>query len=156
MNQMKNRSWITVTTAASAFVLLAGCAQMHQMMGGDEHRGRMQNVMLSGSNSVPPVTTSASGSGMVTVHADRSVTAKISVTGMTPTAAHIHIGAASSNGPVAVGFTKSGDNTFVAPEGAKMTEAQYESYKAGNTYVNVHSARNPGGEIRAQLRGIDR
>ena len=36
---------------------------------------------------------------------------------------------------------------------AKLTEAQYAAYKAGNLYVNVHSAKNPGGEIRAQLKG---
>jgi hypothetical protein len=41
----------------------------------------------------------------------------------------------------------------VAPEGAKMTESQCAAYKAGNTYVNVHSAKHPGGEIRAQLKG---
>lgn len=151
MRQIKNRSWIAATAVASALALLAGCA-----MFGGESRGREQNVTLTGANQVPPVTTAASGSGTVSVNADRSVTARITVTGMTPTAAHIHTGAPGANGPVAVGFTKVGENTFVAPEGAKMTEAQYESYKAGNTYVNVHSARNPGGEVRAQLRGIDR
>jgi len=34
-----------------------------------------------------------------------------------------------------------------------MTEEQCKAYKAGNTYVNVHSAKHPGGEIRAQLKG---
>jgi hypothetical protein len=42
---------------------------------------------------------------------------------------------------------------FDAPAGAKLTDAQYAAYKAGNLYVNVHSAKNPGGEIRAQLKG---
>jgi len=54
---------------------------------------------------------------------------------------------------VIVPFTKIGDNRFEAPAGAQITEAQYSAYKAGNLYVNVHSAKNPGGEVRAQLKG---
>jgi len=72
---------------------------------------------------------------------------------MNATAAHIHEGAAGANGPVIVPFVKQGDNTFVAAPGAKMTEAQYDAYKAGRTYVNVHSAAHASGEIRAQLKG---
>jgi hypothetical protein len=87
------------------------------------------------------------------VASDCAVTAKITVTGMTATASHIHQGARGANGPVIVPFVKQGDDTFVAPPGAKMTEEQCKAYKAGNTYVNVHSAKNPGGEIRAQLKG---
>ena len=112
-----------------------------------------QQIVLSGSNEVPPVTTSASGTGTVTINPDHSVSASITVTGMTATASHIHEGAAGANGPVIVPFTKSGDNTFTAPAGAKLTDSQYASYKAGNLYVNVHSAQHPGGEIRAQLKG---
>jgi len=135
----------TVVTAGVA--ALAGCSTMSNIM----HGG--QQVALSGSNEVPPVSTMASGSGTVTVNTDCTLTARIEASGMTATAAHIHQGAVGSNGPVIVPFTKAGDNTFVAPEGAKMTEAQCAAYKAGNTYVNVHSAKNPGGEIRAQLKG---
>jgi CHRD domain-containing protein len=152
MRNMKRRSLIVAVTLAGAIGILSGCSQMKGMMGTDAG-SRTQNISLSGSNQVPAVTTSAVGSGTITVNADRTVVARVSVTGMTATAAHIHTGAPGANGPVAVGFTKSNDNTFVAPEGAKMTEEQYAAYKAGNTYVNVHSAKNPGGEIRAQLRG---
>ena len=111
-----------------------------------------QNVTLSGTNEVPPVSSPAAGTGTVTVSGDGAVTAKISVSGMTATAAHIHSGAAGSNGPVIVPFTRTGDNTFEAAPGAKMTPEQLAAYKAGNTYVNVHSAAHPGGEVRAQLR----
>jgi hypothetical protein len=129
---------------AGVVAVLAACGSMSSVMA--------QTVTLSGANEVPPVTTAAAGTGTVTINADHSVSAKITVTGMTPTASHIHEGAMGANGPVIVPFTKVGDATFVAPEGAKLTDAQYASYKAGNLYVNVHSAKNPGGEIRAQLK----
>jgi hypothetical protein len=138
--------WIAAVAIAGAIGLLASCQSMAPMMGGEQ-------VSLRGASEVPPVTTSASGSGTVTIKDDRSVSAKITVTGMTATAAHIHEAAAGANGPVIVPFTKTADNTFEAPPGAKLTDAQYASYKAGKLYVNVHSAAYPGGEIRAQLKG---
>jgi hypothetical protein len=141
----------TVALLAAA-ALAAGCTQMSNMMGGDGRKSG-EEIRLTGSNQVPPITSPASGSGTVTVNSDRTVVARIVVVDMTPTAAHIHQAAPGANGPVIVPFVKQGDNTFVAPEGAKMTEDQYRAYKSGNTYVNVHSAKNPGGEVRAQLKG---
>ena len=130
---------------------LAGCSAMEKM--GDKMSGGGEHVTLTGANEVPPVQTGASGSGTVTVNSDKTVKVDIKVSGMQPTAAHIHEAAAGSNGPVIVPFVKQGDDTFVAPPGAKMTAAQLEAFKAGRTYVNVHSAAHAGGEIRAQLKG---
>jgi CHRD domain len=144
MNAM-TRNWVwSSAVLAGALGILAACQSMSPMT---------QQITLSGASEVPPVATSATGSATVTVAADRSVKASVSVSGMTPTASHIHEGAPGANGPVIVPFAKTGDNTFAAADGAKLTEAQYASYKAGNLYVNVHSAKNPGGEIRAQLKG---
>ena len=137
---------------AAGALLAAGCSDMSSMMHGG-YGGGGEQVSLSGSNEVPAQSTGASGSGTVTVGSDCSVTAKITVTGMTATAAHIHEAAAGTNGKVIVPFVKEGDNTFVAPPGAKMSEEQCKAYHAGNTYVNVHSAKAPGGEVRAQLKG---
>ncbi|MEP6942513.1 MAG: CHRD domain-containing protein [Betaproteobacteria bacterium] len=137
---------IFALTIAGAAVILAGCQSMRPMMGA-------QTVALSGANEVPPVTTTATGSATVLIDADRSVRVTVSVAGMTPTASHIHEGAAGANGPVIVPFTKTGDMTFASADGAKLTEAQYAAYKAGNLYINVHSAKNPGGEVRGQIKG---
>jgi hypothetical protein len=145
---MKNATMALLVAAA----LAAGCTQMSNMMGGDNRKSG-EDIRLTGSNQVPPVTSPASGSGTVTVNADHTVSARIVVVDMTPTAAHIHMAAPGANGPVIVPFVKQGENTFVAADGAKMTEEQYRAYKSGNTYVNVHSAKNPGGEVRAQLKG---
>ena len=109
-------------------------------------------VSLSGGEEVPPVTTSASGSGTITIGDDHSVSGSVTTTGIVATAAHIHMAAAGQNGPVAVPLTKSGDNGWDVAPGAKLTDAQYEAFKAGNLYVNVHSAAHPGGEIRGQLK----
>jgi len=109
-------------------------------------------VMLNGAQEVPPVTSSASGSGAISIGNDKAVSGSITTTGVTGTMAHIHNGAAGKNGPVIVPLSKSGDDTWVVPPGAKLTDAQYKAFKAGDLYVNVHSAQHKGGEIRGQLK----
>jgi hypothetical protein len=108
-------------------------------------------IKLGGDQEVPPVATQAAGSGVLTIGADMSVSGGIATTGVAATMAHIHIGKAGTNGPVAVTFTRNGDNGWLAPPGAKLTEAQYKAYQAGELYVNVHSEAHKGGEIRGQL-----
>lgn len=108
-------------------------------------------VTLSGAQEVPPVTTAASGSGTIVIGADKSVSGSITTTGVPGLAAHIHVGSAGKNGPVIIPLTKA-DNVWSVPAGAKLTDAQYASYKAGDLYVNVHSAAYKGGEIRGQIK----
>lgn len=144
-----NQTLIAAVAWSGALAFIAGCAPMAPMSG----TMSTQTYALSGSFEVPPVTTTATGSATVTVNPDRTVKATVTVNSMAATASHIHEGAPGANGPVIVPFTKTGDNTFAAPADAKLTESQYASYKAGNLYVNVHSSKNPGGEVRAQLKG---
>src|SRR6185437_556595 len=109
------------------------------------------NVKLSGDQEVPPVKSSGSGSGTITINDDGSVSGSVTASGFTPTAAHIHEGKAGANGKVIVPFTKEGDK-FSAPAGAKLTPEQLKAFKEGDLYVNIHSAAHPGGEVRAQLK----
>ncbi len=131
---------LSLAGMAAALALLAGCSSM----------GMHHGLTLSGAQEVPPVTTSASATGMIMIADDHTVSGKITTTGIVATMGHIHMAAAGTNGPVIVPFTQSG-NDFMVPPGAKLTDAQYAAYKAGNLYVNVHSAEHKGGEIRVQL-----
>lgn len=106
---------------------------------------------LSGDMEVPPVSTMAAGDGTITIKPDMSVSGKVMTSGLAGTMAHIHIGKAGTNGPVVITLNKSGDNGWMVPEGSKLSEPQYQAYKAGELYVNVHSADHKPGEIRGQL-----
>lgn len=109
-------------------------------------------VTLSGSEEVPAVTTSASGTGTISVKDDKSVTGSVTTQGVVGVAAHIHLAPAGKSGPPVITLVKKSDNEWSVPEGAKLTDEQYAAYKAGHLYVNVHSAANKGGEIRGQLK----
>ena len=110
------------------------------------------DVKLSGDQEVPPVKTSATGNGTITVNDDKTVSGSVTTSGINGVAAHIHNGAPGKNGPVAVPLTKDGDNKWTVGPGAKLTDAQFADFKAGNLYVNVHSAAHKDGEIRGQLK----
>jgi hypothetical protein len=109
-------------------------------------------VSLIGAEETPPVTTSATGSGTIAIAADKTVTGRIKTTGIDGTVAHIHVGAPGQAGPPIITLIKSGEGVWSVPVGSKLTDEQYASFKAGNLYVNVHSAMHQPGEIRAQLK----
>lgn len=141
------RRSLWLSAASAAVLLAAGCAQQ---MSSAAPSG--SNVMLSGAQEVPPVNTAATGSGAITVLMDRSVSGTVTTSGIVGTAAHIHLAAPGQNGPVIVPLNKTGDNTWSVPPSIRFNDAQYEAYRLGDLYVNVHSAANPGGEIRGQVK----
>jgi Cu/Zn superoxide dismutase len=68
------------------------------------------------------------------------------------TAAHIHIAPRGRPGPVAValcGPCRSGVRGT-----ANLTSAVLAALEAGRAYVNIHTPRNPAGEIRGQIRAV--
>jgi hypothetical protein len=141
------KSVITVSIAAA--LVLSGCGAMQKMgLGGD----KPTTVELNGAQEVPPISTKASGRSTIAVADDRTVSGSVIVDDMNATAAHIHQGAKGANGPVMIPLTKTSDKVFSVAANTRMTEQQYEAYKAGNLYINVHSAAHPGGEIRVQMK----
>ena len=109
-------------------------------------------VALSGNQEIPPVTTSATGTGTITVNADRTVAGSVTITGMSATVAHIHEAAAGANGLIVIPLIRTADNQWSLPPGTRLTEPQYESFKAGKLYFNIHSEAYRSGEIRGQIK----
>jgi len=143
---------IMQSTLLAAAVTLAGCGWMSSMMGSDSMS--MKNA-LTGAQEVPPVTTG--GTGTVDSTFDKStnvLTWTVSYSGLSGpvTAGHIHgPAAAGANAGVMIPFT---DGLASPIRGkATLTTAQVADLTAGRMYVNLHTAKNPGGEIRAQLSG---
>ena len=109
-------------------------------------------VSLTGDQEVPAVTTQAKGAGKITIAGDKSVSGSIKTTGVAGIMAHIHLAPADKNGAPIIPLEKKGDDEWAVPAGSKLSDDQYAAFKAGNLYVNVHSADHKGGEIRAQLK----
>jgi hypothetical protein len=145
---MKNSFKLAV--AGFAVLALSACATYKDTMPAWMPGSSAVSVKLSGAEEVPPVNAPGSGSGSLRVAEDGTVSGSVTTKDVPGTMAHIHQGAKGQNGPVIVPLTKNGD-TYSVPEGRKLTPAQMQAWKAGNLYVNVHTARNKGGEVRGQI-----
>ena len=69
------------------------------------------------------------------------------------TAAHIH-GSAARHVSAGVLVPLCGPCTSPVSSTATLTSSQISLMEAGKTYVNVHTAKNPGGEIRGQITPV--
>ena len=143
---MTPRRLISVVSSLAFAAALAACAGMGM------DKGSSPQLKLTGDQEVPANTSTAVGTGTITVAADGSVSGSVAAPGMAGMAAHIHVGAAGVNGPVIIPLTGSAGDTWTVPPGAKLTDEQMAAYKAGNLYVNIHTAEHKGGEVRTQLK----
>ncbi len=120
-------------------------------------------LTLTGANEVPPNSENAIGFFSASVTAN-SMTFDLSANAADITMAHIHLGAAGTNGPV-VAFLFGPDEAgqpAIHPTGT-LTVANLigplandwpgfaAALAAGNLYVNVHSIDFPAGVVRAQI-----
>lgn len=110
------------------------------------------SVSLSGGQEFPPIATSASGKGVIDVAQDYTISGGITVKNIVPTTVHIHEGALGGKGPAIISLEKLGDDIWVVPSGRILTPAEYQKFKNGNLYIEVHSAVYKSGEIRGQIQ----
>lgn len=124
---------------------------------------------ITGKEEVPAVMTAAAGHAVFTLSKDgKEITYTLKVKGMeNVTAAHIHAGKKGADGGVVVGLfagpKKEGkfsgvlakgtimDKDLVGPLAGKKVADLVTMIKDGGAYVNVHTAKNPKGEIRGQI-----
>ena len=162
-----------------ALALAAGCDDNEPPTGPSNTGPIVFTAALSAANEVPPITNAESGGrGNVTItfNVPRDSTGAITggggVTfamqlngfpaGTPAIAAHIHPGAAGTNGSVLVGTTLSaaapvlmGDGTanitVTATPDISQANAQTILANPAGFYFNVHTPLNPTGAIRGQL-----
>ena len=125
---------------------------------------------LDGGQEVPPVLTNTSGNAFFRLdNAGHSIEIQLRVRdGVDITQAHIHCAPAGVNGPVVVflaGLISVGqdidgkwigsasfDDDNIGDTNCGETIAELaDAMRSGDTYVNVHSVANPGGEVRGQV-----
>ena len=147
-----------LTAAIAAVGALPAAAQTYTL-----------TATLTGAGENPPINTGSLGTATITVDmAARTVTYRVDVFNLPSgvSASHIHVGAAGTNGPVVVNFAPptpasndfafSGtvrDSEFILrPDaGIRSADDMFQAIVGGNSYVNVHSMVNGGGEVRGQL-----
>src|SRR5690606_32636398 len=109
-------------------------------------------VVLNGSNEVPPNASTAVGSANVTVAGNRlAIDGAWDGFDVVDPGAHVH-GPAAAGVNAGILFELSVDYASRTFEGTFTLNADQMAYfLAGELYINLHSAAFPGGEIRGQI-----
>jgi hypothetical protein len=140
----------TAIAAGLVTLTLAGCGQLRP-----SQKIQIFEASLSASQEVPTNPSTATGAAEVQFNENTNkLTWKITFNGLTgpATAGHIHGPAPmGQNAGVVIPFPGNLNAQPVMGE-TTITPAQYADLAAGLYYVNIHTARAPGGEIRGQLR----
>lgn len=143
---MKTRTFLSLGVIAAALSLSA-CGSMVAS------NAMALSAKLSGANEVPSNT--SAGTGMLDASLDKQtnvLTWTVTYAGLTgpAKAGHFHgPAAAGANAGVALGFSGSVESPIKGT--ATLTAAQAADAMAGKWYVNLHTAANPGGEVRGQV-----
>jgi hypothetical protein len=108
---------------------------------------------LDGKSEVPPNTSSATGTADLDYDAaSKKLSWTVTYSGLSgpATAAHFHGPAeAGKNAGVAVPIPNAASSPVKGE--ATLTDTQASDLLGGKYYINIHTAANPGGEIRGQV-----
>ena len=139
---MKNSKAMLATLALGAAFAFSGPAFADKM-----------KVNLDGKSEVPPNTSAGTGTADLDYDAaSKKLSWKITYSGLSrpATAAHFHgPAAAGANAGVKVPIANPG--TSPVEGSATLTDEQAADLTGGKYYINIHTAANPGGEIRGQV-----
>ena len=139
---MPTNKTMLATLALGATIAFAGPAFAEKM-----------KATLDGKSEVPATTSAATGNADIDYDAaTKKLTWKVTYSGLSgpATAAHFHGPAEpGKNAGVAVAIPNA--TSSPAEGSATLTDAQAADLVAGKYYVNIHTAANPGGEIRGQV-----
>ena len=141
MTSMIGRS--ALAALACAFALAAATPSLAETVN--------LKTTLSGKNEVPPNDSSATGSVALSYDTEsKKLSWKGNYAGLSGAAntAHFHIGEAGKNGGVAVPIAPA---TSPFEGSATLTDAQAADLLGGKFYVNIHTVKNPAGELRGQV-----
>jgi hypothetical protein len=108
---------------------------------------------LDGASEVPATTSAGKGTADIDYDATtKKVTWKLTYSGLTgpATAAHFH-GPAEAGKNAGVALAIPNATSSPVDGSATLTDAQAADLLAGKDYINIHTAANPGGEIRGQV-----
>jgi len=139
---MSNTRIMLATLALGAVVGFAGPAFADKM-----------KATLDGASEVPPTTTAGKGAADIDYDpASKKLSWKVTYSGLSgpATAAHFH-GPAEADKNAGVKVPIPNATSSPAEGSATLTDEQAADLMAGKYYVNVHTAANPGGEIRGQV-----
>lgn len=140
---MRNKGWWVGAAALALLLPLQAQANTFNFI-----------VALSGANEVAPNVGDPDGIGVADITIDDSTapfptiswTITVANIDLPPIAAHIHLGAAGTNGPVRVDFS-------AQLTGSGLQDADLVGVLANPTgwYVNVHTTAHQGGAVRGQV-----
>jgi hypothetical protein len=108
---------------------------------------------LAGANEVPAVASAATGTVDATYMAGAgTLTWKVTYSGLSGpvTGAHFH-GPASAGQNAGIVVPLGGSLASPISGSATLTSGQVSDLTSGKWYFNLHTAANPGGEIRGQV-----